>query len=133
MWYAPIGSFEYVTNLHNDFLIKKFVLSEQRLKQQNRLTMSHKTLLVSSLGDSDNNATKPDSTSNTGIQKQKVYAKIAVSESDKKKSSSGVGNSRLNRLKGCAVDVKLTRSFKKTHLDVVTYDSTIKSESVFVA
>lgn len=94
MWYAPIGSVEYTKILHNDILIKRYILSEQRLKQQN-----------SNLGKKSNRLTL------------------------KKKGGQNVEpvEVRRNRIKGCAVDVHIQRSFRKTVLDVVTYDSTLKS------
>lgn len=100
MWYAPVGSLEYTKSLHNDILIKRYILSEQRLKQQN-------------------------------INVSKVSSRLSV----KKKSSNSANvtkttesvDIRRNRIKGCAVDVQIQRSFRKTVLDVVTYDSTLKT------
>lgn len=89
MWYAPIGSLEYIKNLHNDILIKRYILSEQRLKQQN-LTLSNK---------------KGRLTLNSKLKKKQII------------------DTRKNRIKGCAIDVIIKRSYKKTVLDVVTYDS----------
>lgn len=107
MWYAPIGSLEYTKILHNDILIKRYILSEQRLKQQNS-TLANK---YSSL--------------NTKSRFSKKHTEI------KKKRDSKMGeqktiDTRKNRIKGCAVDIIIKRSFRKTVLDVVTYDSTKK-------
>lgn len=102
MWYAPIGSFEYTLNLHNDILIKKYILSEQRLKQQNRLSTNPQLL--------------------TQKEKKETKTSSGVDAKDKNKLS----DNRINRIKGCSVDVRINRSYKKTTLDVVTYDSTYK-------
>ncbi len=103
MWFAPIGSLEYTKNLHSDLLIKRYILSEQRLKQLNNSTLS--------LGLQDLSTTK--------------NLRLETSDSSGKKILSSVNknNARLNRIKGCAVDVILKRSFKKTTLNVITYDS----------
>lgn len=98
MWYAPIGSLEYTKVLHNDILIKRYILSEQRLKQQNsNLFSKHNRLNLKS-------------------------KKLSTENISKKKRDNV--DTRKNRIKGCAVDVIIKRSFKKTFLDVVTYDST---------
>lgn len=106
MWYAPIGSLEYTKNLHNDILIKKYILSEQRLKQLNNASLYLKIQELSSL---------------------KVLT-VAQSESEglpqtKKTNNKNLKSARLNRIKGCAVDILVKRSFKRTSLNVITYDS----------
>lgn len=110
MWYAPIGSLEYILNLHNDILIKKYILSEQRLKQQNRLFWSQLT----------QNSVQKERSNKKGVLNLKKSKFQEVVDSKNKVDI------RINRIKGCAVDVLIKRSFKKTSLDVVTYDSTFK-------
>jgi hypothetical protein len=96
MWYAPIGSLEYAKIIHNDILIKRYILSEQRWKQQQAALINKKTL--------DTKGKKKDS------KKKRDILEV-----------------RKNRIKGCAVDVIIKRSYRQTMLNVVTYDSTKRS------
>jgi hypothetical protein len=60
------------------------------------------------------------------IKEKRTQQPTAVSENSIVAHGTGASrrkNERKNRIKGCAVVVKVIRSFNKTKLDVVTYDS----------
>jgi len=117
MWYAPIGSLEYTINLHNDIIIKKYILSEQRNKQQSRLFWQ------SQLTQNNSQKEKINKKGFLNLRKSPKQDIKRIKDNSDLKSKTDV---RINRIKGCAVDVLIKRSFKKTSLDVVTYDSTFK-------
>jgi hypothetical protein len=121
MWYAPIGSIEYTINLHNDILIKKYILSEQRLKQQNRIFWQNQFIQSKN----KNNINSSKGSSNI-LNQQKRKKVLKFKKINMKSNLNNNIDTRINRIKGCAVDVLITRSFRKTSLNVVTYDSTFK-------
>jgi hypothetical protein len=125
MWYAPIGSLEYIKNLHSDLLIKRYILSEQRQKQQsnNQFTLHLKGIKASAttfrVGGESSKEEKVMSTKLSPVNSkvESGFDKRGVTETVTDTSAS------KNRIKGCAVDVKIKRSFRRTFLNVVTYDS----------
>ena len=110
MWYAPIGSVEYIKTLHNDIVIKRYILSEQRYKSEDSIP-------VRGLKPLSEPSVSSIETQNRGSASKGLGAPKA-SEAKRK---GGSAKARKTRLKGCAVNVRIIRSFNKTNLDVVTY------------
>lgn len=77
MWYAPIGSTEYVKNLHNDFRIKEYLLSEQR---HNSLQTDTKSSFVDTTKNTKQKSTgsKQNRTAAVLVKLHRSYVKTEV-------------------------------------------------------
>jgi len=109
MWYAPVGSLEYVRNLHNDKKIKDYLLNENRLKNNTKLRFPKKTQGYVEGG-----------YGNLKMNKGKFFRRENT-------------NTRMNLGKAItmktqsALLVQIYRSYRKTALNVVSYAKNLKA------
>lgn len=147
MWYAPIGSVEYVRNLHNDKKIKEYLLNENRLKnntvgvnQIKKRTENKDSLGSASLTFSEAKGRFAEIDKITGSisskslgsrhpQKGKsVSRKTNTNASVKSTKGYGLGKPITMKTQS-ALLIQIIRSYRKTALDVVSYAKNLKKSN----
>jgi hypothetical protein len=145
MWYAPIGSVEYVRNLHNDQKIKQYLFNENRLKNNTKVKFPKVTdlgdffqgkslLLKQSLKNSTFDYFKlplKDTKTKNLNRKQGDTSKEFTSSNqkigDNTRSSGGSLGKPISMKTQSAIIVQVYRSYRKTALEVVSYAKNLKS------
>ncbi len=129
MWYAPIGSTEYVRNLHNDKKIKEYLLNENRLKN-NLYPRFIKKLNAKEGSSSESSFEFRSGVTKRGNKLDKgKFRKDNASSRDSKGGALALGKPMTMKTQS-AVLIQIYRSYRKTALDVVSYAKNIKSSHI---
>jgi len=117
MWYAPVGSLEYVRNLHNDKKIKEYLLNENRLKNNTKARFPKKTQENVEGGYGSlkmNKAPSGGTSAGKSFRRENTNTRMNLGKPITMKTQS-------------ALLVQIYRSYRKTALNVVSYAKNLKT------